>query len=108
MGLLLIDETEKLIWRHETTSSGFYYRRPTQRKIREVQVRHTVKGVINDLAVVEELLEWAILGWFGIFDKDSNEVTYSPILLARIPDNYKADFVLALYDLNPEIAELKN
>lgn len=110
MAVRLISKTEKLKYTHEASASGFYYHRPTVQVQREIQAKHTVKGVVDQEAFLTELIAWAVTGWWGFIDESGNEVGYSSEYLmdGSVPELYKAGFIAELYAFNPEVAEVKN
>lgn len=105
---MLINKDEKLRWTHKETDAGFFFRRVTTQMVRTVQAAHTEKGVTDTEAVVAELLEWAILGWFGFIDHNGKPVEYRSEYLPSVPDPIKSAFIGELYSLDPIIAELGN
>ena len=104
----LIREGEKLIWRDPNSDATITYRRPKSQFVRQVQAKHTDKGVTNNSAVMDELLAWAILDWSGYVDENDNELAWDPAYIEAIPELHKADFVSQLYAVCPEAAQLKN
>lgn len=108
MPVLLITSKERLEWKHEDTETSLYYRRPTTHFQRELQAKHTKKGITDDNAVVAELIEWAILGWDGVIGSDGEPVEFDKELIRNLPELYKAQFITALYELNPKLAQLGN
>lgn len=108
MPAMLITTSEKLIWRHEETASHLLYRRPSSEFIRKTQASNTSKGITNNQAVVDTLLEWSITGWSGIVDSTGAEVPFEKELIAHLPETYRAAFVEALYAINPEAVQMGN
>lgn len=108
MSVLLISEDERLKWTKPDADAGFYYRRPPIYVQRDIQAKHTVKGITDNQAVVEDLLAWAILGWFGFVDRHGNVVEYRKDLLDKVPELMKAEFIAELYSLDPVVDDLGN
>jgi hypothetical protein len=109
MPVVLITETERLVWKDEDTETELYYRRPTSAKQREIQSQHTVNGVTDQGEYLESLIEWATLDWSeGFVDSAGNPIKYEPGMTRGLPDTYKARFLLALYLIDPVTAEMGN
>ena len=108
MPIQLLSEDERLIWKHEESESGLYYRRPSLQLQEEIRARHTKKGVTDNAAVARDILDWSILGWFGINDENRKEVEFSREKIGRLPETYKVAFIEGLYSLSTENAELGN
>lgn len=110
MPFVLISEDERLRWTHPGTDSGFIYRRPPIHIQREIQAKHTVNGVPDNNKVVDELLEWAVIDWFGFVDKNRAPVQFEKRYLVNgaISELYKAQFIPELYAFDPQADELKN
>lgn len=108
MPVMLIADNERLEWTHVETESGLYYRRPTAHFQRSIQAKHTVKGITDNQAVIDEILVWAITGWFGIVDNKGAEVPFKVEHLKNLPELYLARFVTELYAFDPKAVELGN
>ena len=108
MPVMLISDIENLVWKHETTESGFYYKRPPSKIQRDLAAKHTIRGELQASLYLEELISWSITGWFGFVNTEGETIEYKPEYLERVPDGYKAQFVEAMYRLYPEVVELGN
>lgn len=108
MSVTLIHVDERHTWTDEDSKAGFIFRRPTSRLQREIQAKHTKKGDVDSNAVVDEMLEWAILDWFGFVDHTGVPVTYNKEYLGQVPEVIKSRFVVQFYAASPDKAELGN
>jgi hypothetical protein len=109
MAIVIIKSDERLKWVDDTTGetpeecSGLYYRRPTSAKQREVEANHTVNGACDMSKVMEELIEWAVTGWFQIVDHTGEEIPFDKELIKSLPESFKARFVFQLYKDSPDL-----
>lgn len=108
MAIKLISDKERMQWTYEGHDAGFIYRRPLVSMQRDMQARHTVKGVTDFNAVFVELFEWAIYDWFGFVDYEGKVVPYKRDLLGLVPEVMKTAFITELYAVDPEIEQIKN
>jgi hypothetical protein len=109
MPVVVITETERLEWTDEQTETKMFYRRPTSAKQREIQAQHTENGVLDQNEYLESLIEWAVTGWEGPFVDDRGQpMAFEHGKTRGLPDAYKANFILALYLIDPISAEMGN
>ena len=109
MPVVMITEKERLTWDHEPTETKLFYRRPTSAKQREFQAKNTVEGRVDHGAYLEDLINWAVLGWEGSFvDPDDNPMEFDEKSTFGLPDTYKAAFLLSLYLIDPIQREMGN
>jgi hypothetical protein len=105
----MITAKERLTWEHKDTGTKLFYRRPTSAKQRELQVKNTEAGVIDQGAYLEDLINWSVLGWEGPFvDPDGNPMEFDEDSTRGMPDTYKGQFLLNLYLIDPIQRETGN
>lgn len=108
MPVILITDDEKLKWEHEETQSGLYYKRPTSAVQRNLTAKHTKNGELDTALYLDDMLDWAVTGWWGFQDATGQDVAFSKDKIPGIPETYKAEFVSALFMMNPVVDELGN
>jgi hypothetical protein len=109
MPVVLITDQERLVWEDEDTKTSLIYRRPTSAKQREIESKHTVNGLTDTNAYLEELISWSVLDWSeGFVDDRGNPIKYEDGMTAGLPETYKARYLINLYLVDPISAETGN
>ena len=106
MGIKLISEQEKLVCR--VNGATLWYRRVPSYVQQQIETRHTKRGVVDQRAVVEDVIAWAVLDWDQVTDTDGKPVPFHKELLALLPESAKADLIAHLYESDPTEAALGN
>lgn len=94
-GLRLVNKDEKLTF----VGDGFkiFYRRMPNSQIARIRERHTKRGDTNHQAVANDVLEWCVMGWSGVWDKNGDgklvEIPFDSDKVGMIPDVVAAKIV---------------
>lgn len=106
MPIRLISEDE----RQTITVAGaqIHYRRIPSYIQRRIEQKHTKRGLVDQRAMVDEALEYAILGWDDVENEQGQAVGYSAALIPYLPEEARAEIVQRLYEADPVDAALKN
>jgi len=90
-GIRLVELDERLTFEH--AGSRIYYRRVPMDVRRTIITKNTERGVLNGPAFTKAMLEWAVIGWDGILNKDGEAVPYRLDLVERLPDTIQEKLV---------------
>jgi DNA-binding HxlR family transcriptional regulator len=106
----IIDEDERLMLRID--DAVIYHRRVPSYVQRRIEHEHTEMGEEDRRAIVDALLQWAILGWEGIVDQHRQPIAYSAStkdrVIACLPEAAKGAIIRHLFENDPGEAALKN
>jgi hypothetical protein len=100
MPIRLISEQE----RHacQIGDATLYYRRIPSYVQRQIEQKHTTRGVQDTRGMVDDVLAWAVLDWEGVVDAEGTPAPFRPELLKYLPEQAKGDLVGKLYESSPE------
>ena len=106
----IITEDERLML--PIDDAVIYHRRVPSYIQRRIEHEHTQMGVEDRRAIVDALLQWAILGWEGIVDAHRQPIPYhadtKDHVIARLPEAAKGSIIRHLFENDPGEAALKN
>jgi hypothetical protein len=79
----------------------FTYRRIPSFQHKALEHKHTKKGVEDKRAIVDAVLEYALLGWDGVQDAEGQPVPFSSDLIKYLPEAAKAALMEHFYENDP-------
>jgi hypothetical protein len=106
MAIKLIKQDE----RYSVTVDGatFTYRRVPSFQQAAIETKHTKRGVEDKRAIVDGVLQYALVDWVGIEDENGTPVPFTSDLVKMLPEEAKAQLIEHLYASNPTTAALGN
>jgi hypothetical protein len=105
-GIRLISEAEEFAF--AWGSSTIYYRRVPSHIQQMYEQRNTVRGIVDQRAVLDDVFRYAILRWDGVTDDHGVPVPFESKYVSALPEEVRADLIRDLYAGNPLAASLGN
>jgi hypothetical protein len=86
----------------EVSGAKIWYRRVPAHVMQRQEALHTRRGVVEQRAVLEAVLVYAVLDWSGVEDAAGQPVPFQRELIKWLPESAKAEIVGRLYEDEPE------